>query len=149
MTNYSLKQFLLENKEPMRNNSKRIGSISRLIGGMKKTKTLTENIDQPITPKGTGWDHLADPNRLRRVFSIENQNARRIFVNDVLNLADQSMHGIIVRIRGEETEVEIYTEELNDITEMDFEYAKDVDEMYVDAMFSYNNQNLGSTHELW
>jgi pterin-4a-carbinolamine dehydratase len=149
MTNYSLKQFLLENEEPIRNNSKRIGSISRLIGGMKKTKTLTENIDQPITPKGTGWDHLADPNRLRRVFSIENQNARRIFVNDVLNLADQSMHGIIVRIRGEETEVEIYTEELNDITEMDFEYAKDVDEMYVDAMFSYNNKNLGDTRDQW
>jgi pterin-4a-carbinolamine dehydratase len=59
------------------------------------------------------------------------------------------MHGIIVRIRGEETEVEIYTEELNDITNMDFEYAKDVDEMYVDAMFNCSNKNLGDTRELW
>jgi pterin-4a-carbinolamine dehydratase len=59
------------------------------------------------------------------------------------------MHGIIIRIHGEETEVEIYTEELNDITEIDFEYAKDIDEMYVDSMFSYNNQNLGATRELW
>jgi pterin-4a-carbinolamine dehydratase len=148
MSSYSLKKFLLENEEPSRD-SIRMGSVSRLIGGMEKTKTLNENIEQPITPKGTGWDHLTDPNRLRRIFTIENQCSRRIFVNDVLNLADQSMHGIIVRIRGEETEVEIYTEELNDITNMDFEYAKDVDDMYVDAMFSCSNQNLGDTNELW
>jgi pterin-4a-carbinolamine dehydratase len=126
-----------------------MGTISRLVVGMQKTKSLNENIEQPIVPKGTGWDHLEDPNRLRRVFTIENQCSRRIFINDVLNLADQSMHGIIVRIRGEETEVEIYTEELNDITNMDFEYAKDVDEMYVDAMFNCSNKNLGDTHELW
>jgi pterin-4a-carbinolamine dehydratase len=149
MSSYSLKQFLLENEEPVRNNSNRVGSVSRLVSGMKKTNTLKENIDIPITPKGTGWDHLSDPNRLRRVFTIENQCSRRMFINDVLNLADQSMHGIIVRIRGEETEVEIYTEELNDVTNMDFEYAKDVDEMYVDAMFSCSNQNLGDTRELW
>jgi pterin-4a-carbinolamine dehydratase len=148
MPSYSLKQFLLENKEPAQDYT-RTGSVSRLIGGMQKTKLLNENTEQPITPKGTGWDHLADPNRLRRIFTIENQCSRRIFVNDVLNLADQSMHGIIVRIRGEEAEVEIYTEELDDITNMDFEYAKDVDEMYVDAMFSCNNQNLGDTRELW
>jgi pterin-4a-carbinolamine dehydratase len=149
MPSYSLKQFLLENKEPAQEDYTRTGSVSRLIGGMQKTKLLNENAEQPITPKGTGWDHLTDPNRLRRIFTIENQCSRRIFVNDVLNLADQSMHGIIVRIRGEEAEVEIYTEELDDITNMDFEYAKDVDEMYVDAMFSCNNQNLGDTRELW
>jgi pterin-4a-carbinolamine dehydratase len=148
MSSYSLKQFLFENEEQPRAVT-RMGSVSRLIGGMQKTKMLNENVEQPITPKGTGWDQLTDPNRLRRIFTIENKCSRRIFVNDVLNLADQSMHGIIVRIRGEETEVEIYTEELNDITNMDFEYAKDVDEMYVDAMFSCSNQNLGDTNELW
>lgn len=149
MSKYSLKQFLLENEDHSRDVA-RTGSISRLIGNMQKTKTLNENTEQPISPKGTGWDHLADPNRLRRIFSIENQCARRLFINDVLNLADQSMHGIIVRIRGDETEVEIYTEELNDVTNMDFEYAKDVDEMYVDAMFSCSdNKSLGDTSELW
>jgi pterin-4a-carbinolamine dehydratase len=148
MPNYSLKQFLLENKAP-ENNRKRQGAVSRLVGGMSKTNPLSESQESPIVPKGTGWDHLTDPNRLRRIFTIENQCSRRIFVNDVLNLADQSMHGIIVRIRGEETEVEIYTEELNDITNMDFEYAKDIDEMYVDAMFSCSNQDLGDTRELW
>jgi pterin-4a-carbinolamine dehydratase len=148
MPSYSLKQFLLENKEPARG-SMRMGSVSRLIGGMKKTKTLSEDIEQPITPKGTGWDHLADPNRLRRVFEIASQESRRLFINDVLTLADQTMHHIELHIIMNEVSVEIYTEELNDITEIDFEYAKDVDEMYVDAMFSYSNKNLGDTHELW
>lgn len=149
MNKYSLKQFLLENKEQADNNFERSTSISRLIGGMQNNKTITENTDQPIVPKGTGWDHLTEPNRLRRIFTIENQYSRRIFVNDILNLADQTMHGIIVRIRGEVTEVEIYTEELNDVTNMDFEYAKDIDEMYVDAISSYNNSDEGDTDDLW
>lgn len=149
MPNYSLKQLLIENEEPVRSNLSRMGAVSRLVNGIKKTKSLDEAIESPITPRGTGWDHLTDPDRLRRIFTIENQCSRRLFINDVLNLADQSMHGIIVRIRGEEIEVEIYTEDLNDITNMDFEYAKDVEEIYVDAMFSFNNQNLGDTRELW
>ena len=148
MQSYSLKQFLLENEEPSLRSVK-AGTVSRLIGGMQKTKALNENTAQPIVPKGSGWDHLTDPNRLRRIFTIENQCSRRIFINDVLNLADQSMHGIIVMVRGDIIDVEVFTEDLNDITNMDFEYAKDIDEMYVDAMFSCNNQNLGDTRELW
>jgi pterin-4a-carbinolamine dehydratase len=116
---------------------------------MQKTKTINENIDPPITPKGTGWDHLTDPNRLMRIFEIDSHVSRRLFINDVLDLADQTMHHIEVYILGTNVSIEIYTEELNDITEIDFEYAKDVDEMYVDALFSHSNQNLGDTRELW
>ena len=46
MNKYSLKQFLLENKEQAENNFERSTSISRLIGGMQNNKTITENIDQ-------------------------------------------------------------------------------------------------------
>jgi len=116
---------------------------------MQRTKSLTESFEAPIVPQGTGWAHLTDPNRLRRQFIIEEVCSRRIFVNDVLNLADESMHHIEVHVLSDTISIDIYTEDLNDITEMDFEYAKDVDEMYVDAMFSCSNSNLGDTNELW
>jgi pterin-4a-carbinolamine dehydratase len=148
MPRYPLTKYILENNikdfQKQRKNS-----ISHLIGGMQKTKTINENIDPPITPKGTGWDHLTDPNRLMRIFEIDSHVSRRLFINDVLDLADQTMHHIEVYILGTNVSIEIYTEELNDITEIDFEYAKDVDEMYVDALFSHSNQNLGDTRELW
>jgi pterin-4a-carbinolamine dehydratase len=148
MPNYSLKQFLLENKAP-ENNRKLQGTISRLVSGMKKIKPLNEIQESPIVPKGAGWDHLTEPNRLRRNFSIESNASKRQFINDVLSLSDQTMHHIELRILSDEVSVEIYTEELNDITEIDFEYAKDIDEMYVDSLFSHSNQDLGDTRELW
>jgi len=149
MNNYSLKQFLLENEEQVSNNSRRTNSVSRLIGGMQKTKLLNESTDQPIVPRGTDWEHLTSPNRLRRVFEIESQMSRRLFINDALNLADQSLHHIELNIVAAYVSVEIYTEELNDVTDMDFEYAKDIDEMYIDALFSHSNKTSGDTDELW
>lgn len=149
MNNYSLKQFLLENEEQVSNSSRRTNSVSRLIGGMQKTKLLTESNDQPIVPRGTDWEHLTSPNRLRRVFEIESQMSRRLFINDALNLADQSLHHIELNIVAAYVSVEIYTEELNDVTDMDFEYAKDIDEMYIDALFSHSNKTPGDTDELW
>lgn len=149
MNNYSLKQFLLENEEQVSNNSRRTNSVSRLIGGMQKTKLLNESTDQPIVPRGTDWEHLTSPNRLRRVFEIESQMSRRLFINDALNLADQSLHHIELNIVAAYVSVEIYTEELNDVTDMDFEYAKDIDEMYIDTLFSHSNKTPGDTDELW
>ena len=149
MPSYSLKQFLLEN-ETQCESVFRADPVSRLVANMKKTEVLKENLDRPIVPKGTGWDHLTAPNRLRRTFDIENSVSRRIFINDVLNLADQTMHHIELNILMEKVTIEVYTDQLNDITEMDFEYASDIDEMYVDAMFSSsNNKDLGDTHDLW
>lgn len=148
MNNYSLKQFLLESEEPAGNNTRHTSSISRLIGGMQKTKLLTESNDQPIVPRGTDWEHLTSPNRLRRVFEIDSQMSRRLFINDALNLSDQSLHHIELNIVAAYVSVEIYTEELNDVTDMDFEYAKDIDEMYIDALFSYGNKESGNKDEL-
>lgn len=149
MPRYSLKQFLLENNE-QQNSVCRKDSVSRLVSSMQKTNIINENFKQPITPKGTGWDHLTDPNRLRRTFEIESSVSRRIFINDILNLADQTMHHIELHVLMEKVTIEIYTDQLNDITEIDFEYAKDIDEMYVDAMFSSSdNKDLGDTHGLW
>lgn len=146
MSMYSLKQFLLESdKAPVAKSC----TIDHLIGGMQKVKKLNENVNVPISPQGTGWEQLTDPNRLRREFKVEEVCSRRIFINDILNLADESMHHIEVRILSDRIFVELYTEDLNDITNMDFEYAKDIDEIYVDAMFSCNNQNLGDTNDLW
>ena len=142
MNNYSLKQFLLENEEQVSNSSRRTNSVSRLIGGMQKTKLLNESTDQPIVPRGTDWEHLTSPNRLRRVFEIESQMSRRLFINDALNLADQSLHHIELNIVAAYVSVEIFTD-------MDFEYAKDIDEMYIDALFSHSNKTPGDTDELW
>ena len=65
-------------------------------------------------------------------------------------IMDQTMHHIELNILMEKVTIEVYTDQLNDITEMDFEYASDIDEMYVDAMFSSsNNKDLGDTHDLW
>jgi len=149
MSRYSLKQFLNEDASRETGNL-RLGSVESLVSGMKKSSCLLqESVDSPITPKGTGWDHLTNPDRLRRIFEIDNQCARRIFVNDVLNLADESMHNVTIYIEGNRIIVETYTADLNEITNMDFEYAKDIDEMYVDAMFSCSNSDLGKTNELW
>ena len=149
MSRYSLKQFLLENNG-QQNSACRKDPVSRLVSSMQKTNIINENFKQPITPKGTGWDHLTDPNRLRRTFDIESSVSRRIFINDILNLADQTMHHIELHVLMEKVTIEIYTDQLNDITEIDFEYAKDIDEMYVDAMFSSSdNKDLGDTHGLW
>lgn len=145
MTTYSLKKFLLEGEETTMKRNKS-NSISRLVCGMKKSKTLNENISAPITPKASGWEHLIDPNRLRRKFTIESFLSKRKFIDDVLVLADHAMHHIEINILFDDITIEIYTSELNDLTELDFEYAKDIEEIYVDSLFSFGEnqeENFG------
>lgn len=149
MSKYSLTKYLIENNEREIVNYAQENPVSHLVSGIRKIKNIVnENNIVPITPKGTGWDQLESPNRLRRIFKIENYESRLFFIREVLMLAEQEMHYISLSTVYENVTIEIFTEGINDITNIDFEYANDIDEIYIDALFSFSNLALGDESEI-
>ena len=90
--------------------------------------------DVPIAPQDAfTWKIENNPNRLIKKFEFENDLARRNFINDLLEYEEESGHNGNIQIMGPAIVIEVYTHYLEDITEMDQEYAATADEIYKDS----------------
>ena len=85
----------------------------------------------PIKPKKErSWSRKSDPGRLVKKFKITNEEKMMNFVGDVLEMqAEKQHHGKIV-IEYPHVSMEIFTHMLNDVTELDFEWAQAVDDIF-------------------
>lgn len=91
----------------------------------------------PIAPKKIEWEENSDYTKttLTRSFAFDSGKHLRFFVNEILKESDRMQHHPELRISGMEVEVELYTHDINDISEADLKLAKFVDEIYDDVKF--------------
>ena len=92
---------------------------------------LTESV--PVVPCRETWEVVDSPERLMRRFVFSDRSRLRDFVLEVLNYEDEvGPHGSL-RVSGLEVDVEVYTHDLNRITNRDREYAAMVDAIHGDV----------------
>ena len=97
------------------------------------TRNLNESFVPIVPRKQSEWVVKEDPNRLYRVYNFKSLSHQQNFVADLLDYEDEFKHNAQILIKGKTIEVSVYTHYLNDVTEMDREYAKVADEIYKDA----------------
>jgi len=87
--------------------------------------------DLPIkAKKKSKWEVLKNPNRYRREFNIKKPDVYADFVQDVLELQDETQHHAKILLVFPKIVIEVYTHLLNDITEVDREWCNTVNQIY-------------------
>ena len=91
----------------------------------------------PIVAKETKWENITsrDLNYLKRTFKLTSHNHVLYFVNEIIKLSEQMQHHPIINIDHLEIELMLYTKELNDVSDLDLEMSKYIDEIYQDVNF--------------
>ena len=89
--------------------------------------------DLPIAPSSTDWSLQYDPERLHRVYNFDNTAQRALFVEELMSLEESNGHHAKITIEGPQVTVEVWTHDLDRVTELDQEYAGTCDVLYNDV----------------
>ena len=117
-----------------------MNSVSDLMSGyfsekdmkdMKKRFLLKESV--PICPRRDTWEVVESPERLMKRFVFDNRMRLADFIIEVFKYEDSVDHHGQIRISGLEVDIEIYTLDINRITNRDREYANTVDLLFQDV----------------
>ena len=97
----------------------------------------------PVCPVQTDtWEVVSDPNRLMRTFEFETANELFSFLNEVLAYQEQLQHHGKITIDHRKVIIEVYTHDVNDVTEVDKEYAQVVDNILQDVRYFTGDEEI-------
>ena len=88
--------------------------------------------DLPVLPSREEWVVLESPSRLARTYNFQNVDSRNAFLGEVLEAEASHGHYGKVTMDGLEVTVEVWTHDLDMVTELDKEYARDCDAVFRD-----------------
>ena len=92
----------------------------------------------PIRPRQNSkaeWQVLESPRRLARSYRFPNPSKLQDFISEILEYQHKTNHSGDIRIDHDEVMIEVYTKDLNCLTELDYEYAKMADLIYQDLEY--------------
>jgi len=91
----------------------------------------------PVEASKSEWEEVSDFYKtvLSKRFSFEKHKHLRYFVLEALKESDIMMHHPLLEIGSDYVKVELYTHNINEISEMDLKLAKFIDEVYEDIKF--------------
>ena len=117
-------------KDYLDTNSKRESGINRrllseAVSGMRA--------ELPVAPVANNWQIAQSPERLFRKYEFDNMKQRSMFVEELLSLEESSGHFGKITIDGLSVLIEVWTHDLNRVTELDKEYASDCDVLFDDV----------------
>ena len=94
-------------------------------------KIVKESV--PLCPAQETWDIVSSPERLSRRFEFSERSRLIDFVREVMTHEDEINHHSMIRIEHLVVDIEVYTHDLNRVTNIDREFARMVDFIYKDT----------------
>ena len=92
------------------------------------------NKEYPVViEKKSEWEKLEDPERLKRKFKFDYPKQVIQFIFEIINHEVDVQHNGSILIEGQEVSVEVYTHTLEAVTELDLEYASELNKIYLDV----------------
>jgi len=82
------------------------------------------------------WKKVESPTRLRKTFQFMNQELRNSFIKGLLKYEDKTHHNATITIEENEVTLDVRTKDVDQVTELDKEYARHADELYKDVVYS-------------
>jgi len=100
--------------------------------------TLTSPGDNGLpvrASKNTEWKRVTDPSRLMREYEFSDHAMYHNFLLELFQFEHEFGH--FAKVTGEYPKVivEVYTHEVNDVTELDLEYAQEADQIRADIAY--------------
>ena len=88
----------------------------------------------PVIPVDK-WKKVESPTRLRKTFKFMSQEDRNEFVRELLTYEDDTQHNATITVDEGEVTLDVRTKDVDQITELDKEYAKHADALYRDVVY--------------
>lgn len=96
---------------------------------------ITLSVSAPIQPKRFDWERMTSPERLGKTFEFGSHAEYKNFVVELMSYEEQTGHYGKVSCEFPKVHVEVYTHEVNGITELDLEYTAEADEIRRDVAY--------------
>ena len=97
-------------------------------------RTLIKEEKFPILPSICDWEVHDSPERFSKTYNLSDKTQVFNFIGEVLKYESQANHDGTIKIAGKKVTIEVYTHDLNRITELDQEYIREVDLIYKDVL---------------
>lgn len=103
-------------------------SVTSLIEGSSRNPSL----DVPIDPEHSSWQIVStnEKDSLQKVYKFSNSRHLRYFIDEMLKESDRMFHHIKIVIDALTAKVELYTHDINDVSELDIKLSKFADEVF-------------------
>ncbi len=126
-------------------------SIGRLLSEIDLTKSANSNFtylsrdnmhhrlpseelyELPLQVSKSEWE--IDSDVISRVYKVDNREHFSYFVNNILDHAQKIGHDPFMIIKFPNISIKLSTHDLDQVTELDLEFAKFIDEVYEDISF--------------
>jgi len=82
------------------------------------------------------WKKVESPTRLRKTFKFSKQEARNRFIKKILAYEDETQHNAMITIDEGQVTLDVRTKDIDQITELDKEYARYADVLYKDTVYN-------------
>ena len=107
---------------------------------------ITVASSPPITPKSFTWERVTDPDRLMKTFEFDSHKEMTYFVQEILLFQEDFDHYGKMTVDFPKVVLEVYTHDVNNITELDTEYASAADQIRKDV-FDYRSTEEDEVYE--
>lgn len=108
--------------------------LSDLIGDQPEPEDIPGYIntkDMPIkSPEKMDWNYRKDPRRLSKMFKFSDESKFNAFMMDLLEHQAESGHHGRITIQYPQVKIEVWTHSLDDVTDVDIEWAMAVNDIY-------------------
>ena len=87
----------------------------------------------PVAVSVTTWEIVTSPNRLMKTFEFDDFNGLKAFLDELLNYQENVGHHAKLIVDARKVVIEVYTHDVDDVTELDTEYAAMADAIQEDV----------------
>ena len=87
----------------------------------------------PVVAKEKSWKLVKSPNRLMKTYEFDSFQFFMAFLDELLRYQESLQHHAKLTVEDRKVIVEIWTHDIDDVTELDHEYAKTCDNIYADT----------------
>ena len=96
---------------------------------------ITLTVNTPIRPKQFDWEKMTDPERLGKTFEFSSHHEYRNFLSEVIQYESETNHYAKIVCEFPKVHIEVYTHNVNGITELDLEYTAEADDIRRDIAY--------------
>jgi pterin-4a-carbinolamine dehydratase len=94
-----------------------------------------KKVELPVVPMEK-WALKGDPKKLVKVYRFRRPGDRNMMIMSLLEYEEEVKHNADMIIKEETLQIELYTKNVDIVTEVDKEYAKHADEVFKDIVYT-------------
>lgn len=87
------------------------------------------------------WTKVDSPRRLRKTFKFRDQKLRNLFVQELFEYEDEVQHNATITVDEGQVTLDVRTKDVDQITEIDKEYAKHADVLFKDIVYNRRDED--------